>query len=177
MTIHEFYWTYGLEATVSVLSGIYAECDSANYFSNHLKYYLSNKNLIIPDIPTRSQVVRIMAKVNKEVKHPDCPNNYRNRFYKFKTKLIKLWLKQGAVSKITESEKHYCFTIEGYSFHQLKGSYLNKVPFYLKYKKYIPTEDAIPFSIEDFGVFKIAAALTLATSSGSRRKPIPEPIR
>lgn len=178
MKFTQFYKIYGHNNSVALLSAMLdADSKFNKFFSDRLKKYLEDDRITVPDIPTESEVIKLMAKFNREVKHSSCPNNYKNRFYKLKTKLIKLWLRQGKISKITESENCYCFTIGKCSFHQPKNCYSFDSSFHIEYEEYISSENSIPFSIVDYKLFKIAAVLTLATSSSSQCKSVSEPIR
>ena len=91
---------------------------------------------------TSESVEWLVIRANKMVKQPECPHNQMNRFYQWKHKYIKYLIKTDSIAEVYESEKHYRFVLKsGNSFHQLKDSFPNGVPYETKQEMYQQTEE------------------------------------
>ena len=65
--------------------------------------------------------VPIMETLNYMVKDKSCPSNYKNRFYKYKTIVLKKCIKEGRVTKALDCGHFIELTVDGkYVFHQIK---------------------------------------------------------
>lgn len=153
MTIREFYRKYGLNRTHSLLSIIFMDNDTITIPVSKLSLiqFIRGRRCkrISFEFP-EDNVIEILSKVNKEVKHPSCPNNLRNRFYRKKKIFIQHLLSKGMVDEIIESEKYYNFIVNGYSFHQPKAFFPCGIKKITGTEVYVPTETEEVFSLEDY---------------------------
>lgn len=101
-----------------------------------------------------------MQVVNRMVKHESCPNNIRNRFYKYKHRIIKEYHRRGEVTDVYDEGNCYGMLVKGYPFHQLKGQ--NDDYNVLGTREYRREEDPIPFDMQTFVDFQMSAILFLS---------------
>jgi hypothetical protein len=101
----------------------------------------------LPDI---DNVLEMVSRLNKEVKHPTCPNNLRNRFYSKKKIFIQNLLHKRLVDKIIESDRYYNFIVGEYSFHQPKVYFPDGIKDIDGTEVYKPIVPEIPFSMDDY---------------------------
>lgn len=97
-------------------------------------------------------LVPLLYKVNREIKNPDVPSNYKNKFYKYKTKYLKLLLSSGKIENILDSGNYWKFVIGSYSFHQIKSNYKNREIISSGHEDYVsPDLNNLPeFSMDDY---------------------------
>ena len=117
------------------------------------------------DFKISTDVVGLMAEVNKMVKDKNCPNNLRNRFYKRKLSVIEELVREGRVDDIYKEGYCYSISIDGgkYHFHQLIDDHPewdNKFDVQ-GVREFTPSEPA-PFDKEKYNEFMLSAVLYLA---------------
>lgn len=118
----------------------------------------------------------LMVTVNQMVKDPSCPNNFRNRFYDYKGRIIKQVIKEGRVSDVYDEGSCISLVVDGkYKFHQLKNSYAgtNLVP--IGVREYVHEDTAIPFDEDTFIRFQIAAVYYLGKARSQKYGTFGEP--
>lgn len=142
MTFNEIYHKYGRNTAVAIAHIIFTDNEGI-YIPKRCKRI----DIKLPDI---DNVLEMVSRLNKEVKHPTCPNNLRNRFYQKKKLFIKHLLHKKLVNKIIESENYYCFIVGEYSFHQPKVYFPNGIKDIDGIEEYVPIESEIPFSMDDY---------------------------
>lgn len=129
--------------------------------NTELEYSTLIKGRALPDdfhITIRG-ILGKMQVVNKMVKHESCPNNIRNRFYKYKHRIIKEYHRRGEVTDVYDEGNCYGMLVKGYPFHQLKGQ--NDDYNVLGTREYRCGEDPIPFDMQNFVDFQMSAILFL----------------
>lgn len=154
MTINEIYRKYGLNAASSIARVIFMDDESVNVPNGktQLRNFLTGKRCKKTniEIPRKLSIISNVSKLNKEVKHPTCPKNLRNRFYQKKKLFIKHLLHKKLVNKIIESENYYCFIVGEYSFHQPKSYFPSGIKDINDTEVYEPITPDIPFSMDDY---------------------------
>ena len=98
--------------------------NNPNYMKNvskkHWKNYLA-KRQVPEDFKIIKDPISIMTEINQMVKDESCPRNYKNRFYSYKTSVIKRAIKDGRLTKALDCGHFLELTIDGkYVFHQIK---------------------------------------------------------
>ena len=139
---------------------------NANYMKNvskkHWKNFLSNKQ-IPDDFKIIEDPISIMTEVNQMVKHESCPNNYKNRFYSYKTRVIKRAIKDGRLTKALDCGEFLELTIDDkYVFHQVKQLGWNGWIADGRLKLdgegvYVRGSEPIPFVYDRFKDFQVSA--------------------
>lgn len=155
MTINEIYHKYGQNTAVSIAHIIFTDNENVNVPQENrqgMRKFFRGKRCKSVDIhlPEIDNVLEMVSKLNKEVKHSTCPNNLRNRFYSKKKIFIQYLLHKKLVDKIIESEKYYNFIVSEYSFHQPKVYFPCGIKNIDDTEVYEPIVPEIPFSIDDY---------------------------
>lgn len=154
----------------STIIGYSTKMTYANYCSK-------TKKFIIPDdykIP--ENYLDLMVIVNRMVKSQECPSNYKNRFYGYKTKVIEETIKEGRVSDVYDEGNCIALVVDGkYKFHQLKFSYAGKHLTPIGVREYKHEEVPTPFDEETYKSFQLAATLYLGKRSLVNRGLVSEP--
>ena len=154
MKLIDFYNGYGLNYTHSLLSIVLtdnSEIVIPTQKDNLIKFIKKDH----PDLEIEWPVdctdfLKLISKVNKEVKHPTCPSNLHNRFYAKKKTFVRYALSKKIVDKVIESENYYNFIIGEYSFHQPKVYFPCGIKNIDGIEEYVPTEPDTPFSMDDY---------------------------
>lgn len=109
---------------------------SAKWGKDVVYRYLKKNPTFVEKRPDE-EIERMAQEANLMVKHPDCPNNIKNRFYVWKHRFIKHQINCGNISEIWESPEHYAFVLKsGIIFHQLKRTFPYGVTFVTKQVEY-----------------------------------------
>ena len=150
--------TFGEKNTIlSIMTGL-----SNNYRNRNLTHAgycsIAKKYKIPDDYKLPENYLDLMATVNKMVKDPSCPNNYKNRFYDYKGRIIKQAIKEGRVTDVYDEDPCVSLVVDGkYQFHQLKNSYAGARLTPIGKREYKHEDTAIPFDLETFTQFQLAA--------------------
>ena len=150
--------TFGEKNTIaSILTGI--TNNYANRNLTHAGYCSIAKKYAIPDdYKLPENYLELMVTVNQMVKDPSCPNNYKNRFYDYKGRIIKEAIREGRVSDVYDEDSCISLVVDGkYKFHQLKNSYAGARLTPIGKREYFHEETAIPFDKETFTKFQLSA--------------------
>lgn len=158
-TIRDFYDRFGFNWTRALLSVLYEDHPDNAYDFNIFMQGLFDRSVSIPDI---TELLPLMCRVNKMVKHPSCPNNIRNRFYAKKKQVIRHLQLNGLVDSVIESDGLYKFVIGDYAFHQLKKDWERKVGKVDGTEVYEPDGETLPFSMGEYVNFRLVAILYVA---------------
>ena len=128
------------------------------------KYCSVAKNTNLPDDFTIPEnYLELMSIVNCMVKDKDCPHNLVNRFYGYKSRIIKEAAKQGRVSDVYEEGNCVSLVIDNkYRFHQLKKSYAGTRLEAIGSREYEKGGEEIKFDPEVYKQFQIAALYYLS---------------
>lgn len=125
--LREYFRTFGYAPTKSALAlecyGTELQPHIGRYDTQKVSLYTKEHQGII-EIP--DNILETVSRVNKMVKHGNCKNPLRNKFYSKKHKFIVYLYEHGMVDKVLESEKNYHFFIGNYSFHQPKVYFMNR---------------------------------------------------
>lgn len=155
MKLIDFYRKYGSNNyTVSVISIFFEDYPQRR---DKVKKFVKQHADFELNIPDESELVPLMSKVNREVKHPTCPGNLRNRFYTKKRRVIDYLLHNKKIDCIIESENLYNFVVGEYSFHQPKDYWPNGFKKIAGTEVYEAKDEVIPFNRDDFNRFFLAA--------------------
>lgn len=123
---------------------------------------LALKEQLPDDFAFPENPIELMMAVNRQVKHEDTPSFIRNRFYSYKNRLVKQFIKEGRVSDIWSEGYCYSMVIDGqYHIHQLKSDYGNKLDV-LGERPYKHDDVVLPLNMEQFEQFQIAAVYYLS---------------
>ena len=107
-------------------------------------------------------IVELLVKVNHMVKDKLCPNNYRNRFYTYKHKIIKCLMREGRVSDIYGEGNYYSMLIDGkYGVHQIRSTFSDPLAVAGE-REYAREENSEPFDKKTFDDFQLAAIYYIA---------------
>jgi hypothetical protein len=95
MTFKEIYHKYGYNTAVAIAHIIFTDNESIHIpqGKEQVRAFFEGKRCKHIDIqlPDIDNVLEMVSRLNKEVKHPTCPNNLRNRFYSRKKIFIKIY--------------------------------------------------------------------------------------
>lgn len=154
MKINEIYNKYGHNTAVTIAHIIFTDNESI-YIpqgKKQMRAFFNGKRCKRIDIqlPDIDNVLEMVSRLNKEVKHPTCPNNLRNRFYQKKKLFIQNLLHKELVDKIIESDRYYNFIVGEYSFHQPKVYFPDGIKDINDTEVYEPITPYIPFSMDDY---------------------------
>ena len=154
MTFNEIYHKYGCNTAVAIAHIVFTDNESIYIpkSKEQIRAFFNGKRCKRIDIqlPDIDNVLEMVSRLNKEVKHPTCPNNLRNRFYSKKKILIQNLLHKGLVDKIIESDRYYNFIVGEYSFHQPKVYFTDGIKDIDDTEVYEPITPDIPFSMDDY---------------------------
>lgn len=161
ITIGDFHRKYGLANTLALASVLYE-----NHPTRKKDWMVFLKMVAgrVVEIPEISELLPLMNKVNRMVKHPSCPNPIRNRFYVKKFKVLKYLYVRGRVDYVIESDNLYNFVIGDYQFHQKKDAWENII---LKSsikgtEVYSPVKSDVEFSRDLYNQFCITEITMMA---------------
>lgn len=114
------------------------------------------------DFKLPENVLELMVEVNKQVKHAGTPSFIKNRFYSYKNRLVKQFIKEGRVSDIWSEGYCYSMVIDGeYHIHQLKSDFNDRLDV-VGERPYKHDGQILPLNMEQFDQFQIAAVYYLA---------------
>jgi len=154
MTFNEIYHKYGHNTAVAIAHIIFTDNESIYIpkSKGQIRAFFKGKRCKRIDIqlPDIDNVLEMVSRLNKEVKHPTCPNNLRNRFYSKKKIFIQNLLHKELVDKIIESDRYYNFIVGEYSFHQPKVYFPDGIKDIDGTEVYEPIVPEIPFSMDDY---------------------------
>ena len=161
MTVYNFLNNLGINnktkiAIFSIMCDLPRNMTNQTY-TKYAKMYNLEKDYAIPE-----NVVELMIKVNRMVKDKSCPNNFKNRFYYYKHKLIKKFISEGRVSEIYGEGDCYSMVIDGrYCVHQLRSNFPVSLTVNGE-REYSRSETYEIFDKKTFDDFQIAAIYYLA---------------
>ena len=154
MTFNEIYHKYGCNTAVVIAHIVFTDNESIYIpkSKEQIRAFFKGKRCKRIDIqlPDIDNVLEMVSKLNKEVKHPTCPNNLRNRFYSKKKIFIQNLLHKELVDKIIESDRYYNFIVGEYSFHQPKVYFPDGIKDIDDTEVYESIVPEIPFSMDDY---------------------------
>ena len=154
MTFNEIYHKYGCNTAVVIAHIVFTDNESTYIpkSKEQIRAFFKGKRCKRIDIqlPDIDNVLEMVSKLNKEVKHPTCPNNLRNRFYSKKKIFIQNLLHKELVDKIIESDRYYNFIVGEYSFHQPKVYFPDGIKDIDDTEVYESIVPEIPFSMDDY---------------------------
>lgn len=130
---------------------------------------IAKKFEVADDYKLPENYLELMVTVNQMVKDPSCPNNYKNRFYDYKSRVIKQAIKEGRVTDVYDEGTCVSLVIDGtYKFHQLKRSYAGVHLTPIGKREYFHEATAIPFDKNVFTQFQLAAIFYLGKARYER---------
>lgn len=161
----------------NTISCIIRGYDSSNGQPNVHSFVSKSKKYILPEgFKIDENYLDLMEQVNRMVKHESCPHNLKNRFYDYKTRLIKECIKEGRVTDVYDEGTCISLIIDGkYRFHQLKDSYAGKHLVCEGTREYNNEETPLEFDYEVYKKFQMSAILYIGTQRKKRFGGIDEP--
>ena len=120
--------------------------------------HLSKKNDVPPSFKINENVLELMSVVNRMVKDKNCPHNLRNRFYNYKTSIMRNLSRMERVSDVYDEGNYLSMTVDSkYVFHQLKTCCVNLPLEIVGEREYENTQTPLPFDEKVYREFQISA--------------------